>query len=268
VGYPFKTTVGWNRMRSIYIQANEDNVPVNQNCYAAYEGFRLRGEDVRLFSLEPSGVVPFGLSQIVSSSLSGEIVVHGTIPVVQRVLEELNVSLADVEDYPASLEQYLGRRVWLTTLGEVRDCEELWPVFIKPYQFRKAFTGHVVTRFADLLETNTLPDSFPIWASEPVRFEAEWRVFVLEGRILDVRLYKGSRWVAPIRNAVVDMLARYEESGTAPVAYALDVGLASDEMLLVEVNRGYSLGTYGLDSTLYAQMIEALWKHLVPNGLG
>jgi hypothetical protein len=255
-------------MRIVYVQANELGLPINEACFVAYEGFRLRGQEIRLFNLELGGSVEIGLADIVSSSQTGEVILVADIPTFTQVLEALGIEAPPVIDYPLCLRKFLGRELWETTLGEVRDSDSRWPLFIKPSQHNKHFSGHLIRRFGDLIDTNTIEDSFPIWASQPVRFEAEWRVFVLDGKVLDARIYRGSRWVAPIESQVLDMVKCFEESGTAPAAYALDVGLVLPEageprMLLVEVNDGRALGTYGLEATFYAQMLEARWRQIV-----
>ncbi len=60
--------------------------------------------------------------------------------------------------------------------------------------------------------------------------------------------------------AVKDMVHSYVD---APSAYSIDIGLTdNDENIIVEVNDGYSLGTYGLDPLLYAKLLSACWVEL------
>ena len=55
-----------------------------------------------------------------------------------------------------------------------------------------------------------------------------------------------------------------EASGQATAGYGLDLGVLSDgETALVEWNDGFSLGSYGLDASLYAELILARWRELV-----
>lgn len=50
----------------------------------------------------------------------------------------------------------------------------------------------------------------------------------------------------------------------APAGYAADFGVTGDgRTLLVEINDGYSLGCYGLQHNLYAQLLSARWAELV-----
>lgn len=49
----------------------------------------------------------------------------------------------------------------------------------------------------------------------------------------------------------------------APAGYALDVEVCEDgRTLLVEVNDGYAVGSYGLVPTIYAALIDARWAQL------
>jgi hypothetical protein len=69
------------------------------------------------------------------------------------------------------------------------------------------------------MHTAMIDDDCPIACSEVVEFESEWRCFVLEGRVLDVRRYKGT-----FRSSV-------------------DLGVLTDgRTAIVEVNDGYSRG--------------------------
>lgn len=56
------------------------------------------------------------------------------------------------------------------------------------------------------------------------------------------------------------MVRSYVDS---PSAYSIDIGLtAENETIIVEVNDGYSLGSYGLDPLLYAKLLSARWAEL------
>ena len=56
------------------------------------------------------------------------------------------------------------------------------------------------------------------------------------------------------------MVRSYVDS---PSAYSIDIGLTDiDETIIVEINDGYSLGSYGLDPLLYAKLLSARWAEL------
>lgn len=50
----------------------------------------------------------------------------------------------------------------------------------------------------------------------------------------------------------------------APAAFAIDFGVLTDgQTALVELNDGFSIGTYGLSGELYADFTAARWAELV-----
>jgi hypothetical protein len=58
-----------------------------------------------------------------------------------------------------------------------------------------------------------------------------------------------------------------DDSGEAPAGYGIDFGLlSSGETALIELNDGYSLGSYDLDSADYTDLLIARWEELVGSG--
>lgn len=164
------------------------------------------------------------------------------------------------DDYPAALRPFLGRRLWASTLNAVAADPAQWPVFVKPRHARKQFTGVLVRRLGDLIGCGRDGEDPPVWCAEPVAFAAEWRCFVRYGQVLAVQPYRGA-WQAQFSAAVVEsMVGAY---GGAPRAYAFDIGVTTHgHTLLVEVNEGYAVGSYGLQPVLYAKFLSARWAEL------
>ena len=227
-------------------------MPFNVNAYAAYDGFLERGIETVTFRPDDDAF------WAALPAHDGDLVFAAGIGTVLRVLDRWGVPRPLSIDYPDSLEPWFGRRIWRTTLAEIRDANT--PLFVKSVA-AKGVNGHMVQDFSDLLRTAGAEGDTPVYASEPIRFEAEWRVFVAEEEILDVRLYKGSRFLAPEEAPIREMVAAFVRSGEAPAAFGLDVGHVEGEGLrLVEVNEGFSLGVYGLAPALVARMLEARWR--------
>ena len=89
-------------------------------------------------------------------------------------------------------------------------------------------------------------------------FQCEYRVFVLNRRPFACKHYRGNSLIFPDSRVVLEAIEAYSSS---PIAYALDVGVTDrGDTLLVEINDGYSLGSYGLLPIAYARFIEARWK--------
>lgn len=234
----------------------------SQACRDAAKGLKVLGYNVQGFDRESLSRLPLRKSTVVK----------GSIGTVRKALDLLGVPQPRNVDIPESLVQFTNREIKVTTLGRIRAKNER--VFIKPYEFQKAFEGHMYhggyersfyrtsERYKDYA-TLKYPDSFKVLAAEPVNFEQEWRVYVLRGKILGAFGYHGNEDAMPthLRRKVPAIVKAYKD---APAAYAIDLGIIEGRGLsLVEVNEGFSLGNYGLPKPTYAQMVEARWYEMV-----
>ena len=236
-------------MRPVYIQTKADGSFTNSNSYAAWEGFSALGYEVRTFRAD----------ELAQLELEPDALVHAHVGIVWQALAQLGAAVPQALGIPTELEPFLGRRQWCSTLGAVRTLKNV-PVFFKPLENGKAFTGHVVSAFRDLIRTASLPDDFPVLVQDVVRLESEWRVFVLRGEVLGVGHYYGD----PLRFPDAGVIKQLLQTQRNPVAaYGLDMGVtAAGQTLLVELNDGYALGCYGLPPTKYARLLEARWDEL------
>ncbi len=226
---------------------------VNVNCYTAWKGFEELGYEIVSFERETMDSLP----------REPEAIVVGNIGVVHAALDRLGIRRPPIINIPDELLPFCGRRIWETTLAEVHSLADV-PVFVKPLQVGKAFDGHVVRAFRDLIQTAAFPDDLPVLASEPVNFVSEYRAFVLRREFVSIKHYKGDFRVFPDVAVFDAALAAYE---TAPVAYSLDFGVTDDRRtLLIETNDAHSLGGYGLMPIQYARLIEARWQEIVTRG--
>ena len=181
---------------------------------------------------------------------------------VLTALQQLGKDPPLLLDYPEELKSFLGRTVYETTFGEFRDKKHNGPVFVKPSQDHKLFTGLVWegTREQRYL-LGPVQNNVPVWVSGVVNFVAEYRTFIMDGEILDCRRYKGDWSKAPNRKIVEQAVEKMK--GAAPVAYCLDFGVTPDgATLLVEANDGFAMGPYGLAPPQYACMIASRWRQL------
>lgn len=230
-----------------YIQTKEHGRFQNDNFFRAYLGYYEMGIETILFS-----------NKLELSCSAPEDIVVGYVGTVRERLYDFGITTPEI-DYPYELTQYLGRKIWKSRINTVNEHPELWPVFVKSVEDKK-FTGVVVRQPKDLIGCGSYDGNAECWCSEIVDFIAEWRVFVIYGKIVDVRPYKGD-WrthydPSPIEKAVSEYLS-------APAAYAIDFGVTSDgRTLMIEVNDGYALGSYGLHYPLYSKLLSARWAEL------
>ena len=223
------------------------------NEYAAYRGFETRGYEI----------CPFIAADVESLDLNGETPVVAGIPTVWRALRHLGIEVPQLEPIPADLKAFAGREFGLSTLGAIRQrtLDEAPPIFIKPRAGGgKLFEGQVVRAFGDLLPTVHLPDEAPIWWSDVVDFRGEFRGFVCNGELVGFRHYAGD-FRLPVDFGPVETAIR--SWSELPRGCSLDWGTTGDgRTLLIEVNDGYSLGSYGLMPTLYANLLASRWREV------
>ena len=206
-------------------------------------------------------------------ALTPEVIVVGGMGTTRAAIERTAGHLPTLSGVPAVLTPYLGRECWRTTPGELRDAGR-FPVFLKPYEDAKAFTGRVVKNAAEMDALLALRPSFPalgndfpLLAQEPVVFHSEWRVFVLHGRVLGVSHYAGDALVFPSAGTIRLTIGAF--SG-APAGYSADFGVTDGgRTLLVEINDGYSLLCLSRSTTATRSGVvlwsptcmRCFWKH-------
>lgn len=242
--------------RVAYIQAGEDGLPYSVNGAVAARGFEVLGYSVRFFR-------PADLPDL---SLGPGAVVVGGMGTVRAALEQAGIRPPSHDSAPTALHPFLGRESWRTTPREVRDAGR-FPVFVKPYEQAKAFTGQVVTDAAALgrllqpkADFPTIGEDFLLLAQEPVVFLSEWRVFVVRGVAVGVSHYQGDALLFPAASVIRLVLGAYR---AAPAGYSADFGVTDDgRTLLIETNDGYSLGHGGLASAFYAELLKARWEEM------
>jgi hypothetical protein len=225
---------------------------ISATAYNFWDGCRLLGIPTE----------PFDAAQIDDLPLTPRTLVHGGVGAVMRALARLGVPAPHVDGAPAELGPYFGRRVWQTTMGALRASDDGAPVFVKPLREAKLFTGHVRDgSMRSLTMTAHVDDGVALLASEVVPFVTEYRCFVHRGRVVGAKHYGGD-WRAPPPDFGVADAAAAAFAG-APVAYAIDLGVADDgRTLIVEVNDAFALGCYGLAPVPYARLVEDRWLEL------
>ncbi|MEM0963247.1 MAG: ATP-grasp domain-containing protein [Bacteroidota bacterium] len=241
-------------MRRVYLQTAASGDPLSVNTFLAGRGFADFGYEV----------IPFPLAELDRLDRTPEDLVVGHIGTVHRALRALGrTPPAPLQPTPALL-PFLKRRVWTTTLGQIRTLADV-PVFIKPLTGAKSFTGHVVSEFGDLVRSSAEDDDVAVLAQGVLDIVSEWRAYVIRGSVVGIAHYGGGDPLAfPDRGLVAEALAAYAD---APAGFCLDVCVTSGgDTALVEVNDGYSLGNYGLPAHPYARLLEARWDEMVAHG--
>jgi ATP-grasp domain, R2K clade family 3 len=233
--------------------------PTTEGCYTAWKALVDAGWEIRLFETIADVDVH-----------KDEVVIAGLDHVVEA-LTRLNVPLPDI-DYPDAFRQVLlDPHFERTTLGAVRRSPEQWPRFVKPTSGRKEFGGLVVRSTRDLLFVTHADDELPVYSAAPhdLTGRVEWRCFIIDGRVRDIRPYTACPDGDSPSRTFVQLLV--DQWTSAPAGFALDVvnigSRAHPDWRVVECNDGYALGSYGLDRSVYAELLVTRWAQLTGSSI-
>lgn len=177
------------------------------------------------------------------------------------VAEGLSVALLEpaldwLVDLPT---RYRKRDVRLATLDQARTLITA-PAFVKPAD-NKDFPARVYASEHDLPPLDTLPGAMHVLIAEPVRWQIEFRCFVLDRQITTLSPYfrdgqlvqtDEDLWPAT-EDETVEALAfgnavLGDVNVEAPPAFVLDVGVVTGKgWAVVEANPAWASGIYGCD---------------------
>jgi hypothetical protein len=244
------------KIKLAYVQA-EGGIPNNEAFYKAWQGFRKRKVPCELFDAEQvlQRVLP----------LARDTLVAGGLRVVEAAMAVIGMTVPPADNLPACLAHYRGRKVWPSTWGELRARYGAKgppePLFVKPLHRNKGFPAVALYDAEDVASASHLPDGHEVLVAEYVVFLSEWRCYVCRGQVLELCHYQGDPFCYP--DAKVIQAAIRDFGDQAPAGYGIDFGVLTDgRTVLVEVNDGYSLGSYGLNAVEYAELLEARWLQL------
>ena len=234
-----------------YIRIRHTGEFYDPSCYYAFTGCKQMGIPVvkykAVYSITDNGP---------------EDPVVGTVSDVAVALERFGVKLAPL-DYPEELMPFTGRKIWKSTLFTITSHPEDWHVFVKPVEDIKRFRGTVLDKSEDLIKLGGGLEDIDVWCSEKVNFISEWRLWVLNRKIVGLTPYRG-RW--DVFPDVFVLKSAVESYTSAPAGYAIDFGITDKgQTLLVEVSDGYSLASFGLLPSLYMNVLSARWHELTHN---
>lgn len=223
--------------------------PINPNVFNAYKGLEDMGfECVKFSTLQD-------LADYYHSR--GELIVGG-IGIIRKRLKAFDIDPITV-DYPEELKEFLGRTIRESTLSNIANNPETWPIFIKSKE-QKRITGKVIRNVSDLVGLGYQEENPEIYISEVMDFVSEYRVFVRYGEVLDCKHYWGDPMVFPDAAIIKAAISKYQ---SAPDAYGIDFAVTKEgKTVLIEVNDAWALGCYGLEMHLYAKFLITRWAQI------
>ena len=199
--------------------------------------------------------------------LDRQSLVVGDMPCIFGALKQLALPEPPPNDYPASLQEFLDRQVWRSTLGGLEfslregSCRS---IFAKPAKRCKRFTGCVFDDESGLYGVQGVSRKEELLCAEVVTWLSEYRVYVVNSEIRSVDWYAGDRQISIDLQVVVRAIQALDRAGESLAGYAIDFGvLASGKTALVEMNDGFAIGAYSIDSRSYTDLIWARWTELL-----
>ncbi|WP_431689350.1 ATP-grasp domain-containing protein [Hahella sp. NBU794] len=202
-----------------------------------------------------------------SLDLTPQSLVMADIPCMHGAMKQLGINIPVANSYPASLKQYLRRNIWESELSQL--LAEIMnglsaPVFAKPGDTQKKFTGRVFESMADLYFVSGCSKKTRIVCSDVVHWISEYRVYVVNSEIVDISHYAGKTDVALDEAVVSAAIQALDRAGESYAGYGIDFGvLGTGETALIEMNDGYGLGAYNISAQDYGRLVSARWAEIV-----
>ena len=249
-------------VKTKYSNALNMEIPHSLNIASAMYGFIELGKEIKTYNL---------IEDIYNAVEFGDIVID-YIEQTQTIFNKFGLK-ANIEDYPDCMKEFLHRKVWTDTINSISSNPDKWSAgwFVKPTK-DKAFTGKIISSIKDLVGCGSCYEDYGVICSEPLDIKAEWRCFILNDEIIDIRPYgqlinNRQSWKYSYDARVVEaMLNKFRTWKDRPASCSMDIGVAIidnlEQTVLIEFNDSYSLGGYGLPSIYYAKLIEARWEQL------
>jgi len=202
--------------------------------------------------------------------LSPETLVVGEVDVVLKALKYIGVDGANKESYPKSLKSFYHRDIWESDIKSVTNQlyngDIVSSIFVKPKDETKKFTGFVLESIDDMRLFKGASRSTKVYCVNTVNWLSEYRVYVVDGKIVETEHYEGDKEILLDMTVVKEAIEVFEASNEKTVAYGIDFGvLGNGKTALIEWNDGFSLGSYGLSQAIYTDLIIARWKSFFVN---
>lgn len=224
-------------------------LPFNPNVFNAYYGLEKMGFECVFFS---------GYDELDVNYHSKSEIIVGGIEMIRRRLSHFGIEVPMV-DYPEELRPYLKRNIEKSTINTIANQPSRWPIFVKSVE-QKRLTGKVIRSISDLVGCGCCDEDYEVYVSEPLNMVAEWRIFVRYGKVLDAKLYKGD-WTAHYDADIIK--SAIEDYKTAPDAYGIDFAVTDKgDTVLIEVNDGFALGSYGMPFWNYSKFLLTRWAQM------
>lgn len=184
------------------------------------------------------------------------IVPVGSIQFINWYLHQQGMGALQAMNIPPELNYapFLGRHIFQNVRkAELPKLETQYgSLLVKPGLHPKRFPL-TRTQYRD-----EIPDDEPLFVSQELKepILAEWRIFIMRGRIIAARPYFLEQWICPDRTIVLEMASALQSRS----AVALDVAaLANGRTVVIECHPFIACGLYGFEGPDMLKMAKAAW---------
>jgi hypothetical protein len=145
-----------------------------------------------------------------------------------------------------------GRGMLLPAKDVAHHLGRTGPAHLRPDRVDKAFTGGLMDQAAweTLLEQRKLDPELACWASPPAAIEAEWRCWVVDGRVIEVSQYREAGRRHCLQETRQDVLEAAQALASvyqpAPCV-VMDMAHVENRYVCLEFNPLQSSGWYAAD---------------------
>lgn len=167
-------------------------------------------------------------------------------------------------------EHMLNHGAKITTLkefsAETHDAESIW--FIRPDADSKSFNGQTMT-FEEIknwattfqkFENVNLDENTKIVVGEPWNIKKEWRLYVVDGKIVTASMYRQDFRTKKTREDMPEEMLRFAEARISEYqpagCFAMDIALCGDAYYIIECGCINSVGFYACEIDKFVEAIS------------
>jgi len=239
-------------MKKAYYEIR-NGLPVNADIMSAIDGLEYIGYDVK----------PYTIENVLSGKmdlLARNNIFVGGLDCMSLLFKQIGKSPNPI-DFPDEISSLVKRKLNVMSIEEAIETfrETNVPLFIKPVK-TKLFDGILIEK-EEYLNYFKGFEGEQVITSEKMDIYSEYRIYIYKNEIIYSANYSGNFEVLPDFDYIREIINAY---CSAPIAYTIDVAICQDGINdIVELNDFWSIGNYGVNSWVYAQMLVDRYEQII-----
>lgn len=240
-------------MKKVFVEFKE-GIAINVDAQNAIDGFEYRDYDI----------IPFENKDVMMGKLNKHAREHPFVGSLNTmgVLFKKILRYPDEINFPRSVlnSELISRNIYQTSLKEFKNQFRIddKPKFIKSVK-PKLIHGREISSYFDF--HMIYADDCQIWVSDPLDIISEYRCHIHNRKLVYCSNYDGDFRVSPDFSYIDKLIQSYDNP---PLAYTIDVAVLADgTTTVVEFNDYWAIGSYGLDSIKYSQMLSDRYSEII-----